>query len=263
MGAYYQGAWGVSSATDYRVEVQSEAGLVLRSAGERGKEVGAMRRRNFVDHSKTPTDPSRGSTKGRMKSADKTQALGMSKWRFLFLNAITIMLICGQLFALAIAGALWPFSNYSMFATLAGGTGEDYSLEKAQLYGVMQEEPHQEIALHYDYIKPFEEDRLSDSFANMQYGDPTVDPISIRAAIGKSNMDGTVSPEQRQRLLNEACHDFLVQYEMLRRAGYHDGPPLRGIRLYQLQWQLDPHAQNVVRPDHRELLAEYERPQDD
>jgi hypothetical protein len=64
-------------------------------------------------------------------------------------------------------------------------------------------------------------------------------------------------------LLNEACHDFLVQYEMLRRAGYHDGPSLRGIRLYQLQWRLDPHAQNVVRPDHRELLAEYEQPQDD
>jgi len=32
MGAYYKGAWGASSATDYRVEVQSEAGLVVRSA---------------------------------------------------------------------------------------------------------------------------------------------------------------------------------------------------------------------------------------
>ena len=45
MGAYSQGVWGASSATDYRVEVQSEAGLVVRRVGTRDKKVkGALRR---------------------------------------------------------------------------------------------------------------------------------------------------------------------------------------------------------------------------
>lgn len=198
---------------------------------------------------------SRGSTKRRVKSANKAQALGTSTRRFLFLNAVTVMLISGHIFALAIDSEPWPFSTYPMFSYLVDGAGEDYSLEKPQLYGVMQEDPHREIALHHDYIKPFEEDRLYNFFLRIQ------EDRLLTDLFGRP--DPAVGPEQRKRLLNEACHDFLVQYERLRRAGYHDGPPLRGIRLYQLQWQLDPQAPNAVRPDHRELLAEYEQSQDD
>ncbi len=36
----------------------------------------------------------------------------------------------------------------------------------------------------------------------------------------------------------------------------HDGPPLRGLRLYRLQWQLHPWARNRDRPQVKRLLYE-------
>ncbi len=162
----------------------------------------------------------------------------MSKPQFLFANGVIVFLLTCSLVALALDLEPWPFSNYPMYSYLADSTGRDYSFSKPQLYGVTQEEPQREIPLRGYYIQPFDEGRLNNYFKRI---DPETDP------------------EKRQQLLNEAVRDFLTQYESLRLAGRHDGPPLHGVRLYQLQWQLDPQAENVDQPDYRELLAEYEQ----
>jgi hypothetical protein len=168
----------------------------------------------------------------------KPRAFGMSKLRFLFANGVIGFLIICSLVALAFDAEPWPFSPYPMYSYLTNGTGSDYSYSKPQLYGVTQEEPQREIPLRGYYIQPFDEGRLIIYF---------------------ERIDSEADPEKRQRLLNEAVRDFLGQYESLRLAGRHDGPPLQSIRLYQLRWQLDPQAQNVDQPDSRELLAEYEQ----
>ena len=171
------------------------------------------------------------------------RALGMSKLRFLFANGVIGFLIICSLVALAIDKEPWPFSNYPMFSYLAGGTGKDYSFTKAQFYGVLQEEPHQEFPLRGSYIEPFQEDRLINYFQRIDL---------------EKDYRLKADPAKRQQLLNEATRDLFAQYETLRQAGRHDGPPLQGIKLYQLYWQLDPRAGNVDQPDHRKLLAEYE-----
>jgi hypothetical protein len=173
------------------------------------------------------------------------QAFGMSKPRFLLANGIIVFLIIGAFLALAMDTEPWPFSNYPMFSYLQNGTGRDYSLDKAQFYGVLQGEPHQEIPLRGSYIQPFTDDRLINYFYRIDNG-----------------LDYRIKrdPAERQQLLNGAARDFFAQYERMRQTGRHDGPPLQGIRLYQQHWQLDPRAANADQPDYRELLAEYEQP---
>ena len=58
----------------------------------------------------------------------------------------------------------------------------------------------------------------------------------------------------------EALRDLLRRYEERRRAGQHDGPPLRGLRLYRLQWQLDLWGRNRDQPNQRDLLFELLEP---
>ena len=54
--------------------------------------------------------------------------------------------------------------------------------------------------------------------------------------------------------------DTLDRYEARRRAGEQNGPPLRGLRLYALRWELDPYARNRDDPEVRRLLFEVSSP---
>jgi hypothetical protein len=60
-------------------------------------------------------------------------------------------------------------------------------------------------------------------------------------------------------LVAPLLRDMLERYERLRSAGAHDGPPLRAVRLYEVEWTLDPHAANLQSPDRKQLLAEVQR----
>ena len=61
--------------------------------------------------------------------------------------------------------------------------------------------------------------------------------------------------DARERLLDEALRACLARYEALRAAGRHDGPPLRGARLYRLSWPADVTGPRDT-PDRRDLLYE-------
>ena len=135
----------------------------------------------------------------------------------------------------------WPFSQYAMYSEPRGS-----GLAQLRLFGVTQEEPHQEIPLNdpsyiepvSQYLRPFDRSRMRFAFGW----------ILVRN-----------EGDQRRQMLDEALLDCLRQYETLRLAGRHDGPPLQSMRLYQLQWQLDPWARNVDLPDKRVLIAEVEQ----
>jgi hypothetical protein len=50
--------------------------------------------------------------------------------------------------------------------------------------------------------------------------------------------------------------DCLERYERNRRSGRHDGPPLRAVRLYRVEWAIDPDAPDLIGREDRTFVAE-------
>jgi hypothetical protein len=59
--------------------------------------------------------------------------------------------------------------------------------------------------------------------------------------------------------LRAALRWTLDRYETLRASGRHDGPALRGMRLYIVTWPIHPQAANRDAPLQRQLVAEVTR----
>ena len=66
---------------------------------------------------------------------------------------------------------------------------------------------------------------------------------------------GDASPARR------ALIGLLVAYEMQRRAGEHDGPPLRALEVYRVGWMARPGANNYATPAWRTLLQSVSLPE--
>ncbi|HEX7118969.1 MAG TPA: hypothetical protein VF212_09285 [Longimicrobiales bacterium] len=149
--------------------------------------------------------------------------------RLLVVNAALLFVILGSLYDIARFREHWPFSPYWMYSHARVAR----TIDAAQLYGVAGDGSGREILLSDPrYIYPF-------------------DVTKLRVALERMAAD----PAGAERL-RSALADCLARYELLRRAGVHDGPPLRGVRLYRSEWMLDPWARNASRPDRRELIAE-------
>jgi hypothetical protein len=159
----------------------------------------------------------------------------MSRARFLAASTVIIALIASSVYCIVLDTEYWPFSQYPMFS----GVMREHSLSKPRVYGITHGQPPREIPMYSsDYIEPFDQSRFS----------------SALMMIGSEPNSG-----RRQRLLKRALLDCLRRYEKLRRAEQHDGPPLRGVRLYHEHWQLDDHAQNVDQPNYRKKIAKIDK----
>jgi hypothetical protein len=159
----------------------------------------------------------------------------MSRQRLFLIHAALIVLIVGHLYDIIQKGEHWPFSQYQMFAFL-----QERSLTRMELYGVMQEDSHQEFPLR----------QVSSNFGGVR------ETESLRN-ISRSQ---EIKSEERQQMLDGALLDALSKYENGRLAGKHDGPPLQGIKLYEATWQLDDPAKSIVDPpDQQKLIHEVER----
>ena len=67
----------------------------------------------------------------------------MSRQRLFLIHAALIVLIVDHLYDIIQDREHWPFSQYQMFAFLQ----TERSLTRTELYGVTQEDPHQEFPL--------------------------------------------------------------------------------------------------------------------
>ncbi len=129
----------------------------------------------------------------------------------------------------------WPLSYYGMYA----------SIQPARVtwhvpYGVTQ--GGREVRLQDDaHWGPLGPSRLS--LCLRRFTQQTDGSGSRR---GQANAD-----------VNCAVGALLAIYETNRRSGVHDGPPLVGLRLYEVTWRLDPQLENLDAPDRRELVSEY------
>ena len=167
------------------------------------------------------------------------RTLGMTRSRVVLLSTVSFLIIIGSLLSIIFDEEYWPFSPYPMFSGVAGKASSAPTL---RLYGVTQEEPHDEILIptnrDIDYIKPFE---ASQFFTGLR------------------RMESEHNPKKSSRLLNKALLDSLKRYEESRLAGRHDGPPLQGLKLYKVKGYSEAGLDNVDRPDDRKLVAEVEQ----
>ena len=160
----------------------------------------------------------------------------MSRQRLFLIHAALIVLIVGHLYHIIQDRENWPFSQYPMFREVQ----HERSLTRMELYGVMQEDSHQEFPLR----------QVSSDFGGGR-------ETSSLQDISRSQ---EIKPEERQQMLDGALLDALSKYEYGRLAGKHDGPPLQGIRLYEATWQLDDPAKSIVDPpDQQKLIHEVAR----
>jgi hypothetical protein len=152
----------------------------------------------------------------------------MSRKRALLIHILIAGVIAGSIYDIATRQEHWPFSDYPMFAVIPhqGVLENSY-----RLFGVTYD--NREVAiLKYSQLWPLDQSRL---------------PIGLR------RLDRAPGGRERVRLVVE---DTLRRYERRRAQGQHKGPPLRALRLYSLNWDLEPYAANLDHPRSRELLAE-------
>jgi len=151
----------------------------------------------------------------------------MSSLRRRIVNVVLGALIVGSAYDIAADQEHWPFSQYPMFS----GVWRSPTFAWLRLFGVTVD--GREFPLDANrFVDPFDQSRL---------------PKALRRIL-----DG---PDGQARV-RTALADCLTRYEELRRQKRHEGAPLAALRLYELEWTIDPDAANVDRPDRRSLIAE-------
>lgn len=151
----------------------------------------------------------------------------MRRWRVRLVNGVVAALVLGHLMEIVRQTEHWPFSNYPMWARVSTEWHET-----------------QIVPVGVDADDPAEEVKLTDPayFAPMPV---YYQRLNFRRIAKK--------PKERDAVLR----GYLDRYERRRAAGAHRGPPLAGIRLYELYWTMDRSARNVTTPERRTLVYEY------
>ena len=150
------------------------------------------------------------------------------------LAAYTAMLAFGlpSVLVALVGGEVWPFLDYRMYADSKPTSEVDW----LELVGRTPDG----TAVRLDneaYIVPFTYSELLRSlYALDVLGE--VDPAPARRALA----------------------GLLDAYEIQRRRGEHDGPPLDRIEVYRVRWTAQPGAANFNEPDSRTLLQSVSPP---
>jgi hypothetical protein len=147
--------------------------------------------------------------------------------RKVILNLILAGFVLGSTYDIVTNQEHWPFSQYPMFA----GVWTSPTFTWLRVFGVTAD--GREFPLDANsYIAPFDQSRL---------------PKALRRMLERSDGESRVTT---------ALRDLMSRYEILRRSGAHEGPPVVGLRLYEVEYTIDRQAANVDRPDHRRFIAE-------
>jgi len=154
----------------------------------------------------------------------------MSRPRRALLSLVFALLIGGSVYDIVRDEEHWPFSQYPMFS----GVWHSPTFTWLRLVGVTSD--GREFPLDDNrYVAPFDQSRLAKAFRQI------------------------LDTPSRAGRRDEALASFLSRYRQLAAERRHDGPPLRALRLYELEWTIDPWAANVDHPDRRRLISEVQR----
>jgi hypothetical protein len=158
----------------------------------------------------------------------------MTRTRLVAIHLVILLVIGGHAIVIALdpIPEAWPFSQYPMYSRRPPAFPR---LTQRALFGIPATDPSIEIPLtDASYLAPLNVEYISGGFARI------------------------LRSRDRARL-DQALQDCSHVYEQRRREGLHDGPPLLGVRLYELAWNIDADLANVGRPARR-LLAELRDP---
>jgi hypothetical protein len=156
--------------------------------------------------------------------------------RIVISTAIAVV-VFGSIFAIvrddAYEKELWPFSAYPMYSRIWRGR----NVTRYRLFGVVRGDPDApEIPLiRRTYFLPIDFSRFYFSLDR------------IRLKNGGAGLE-------------PAIRDTLERYEARRKAGLHDGPPLRAIRLREQRWRLSASGANRDRPEASRVVLEVASP---
>ena len=163
--------------------------------------------------------------------ASETAARGYASTarpRRLLARTLIALIIVGHVTALYFNLELWPFSPYGMYSDVR----DEYAFTQFDLFAVPEGAPDREFVL---------------------WGESYFRPLShyhMRSYLGR--LDARGEHAQMQDVLKAT----LDQYELLREAEGHDGPPIQALRLYRATWSLDVETVPAHQPTHKELIAE-------
>ena len=145
----------------------------------------------------------------------------------LFLAHVMIALISvGSLGCILADQELWPFSNYPMYSTMHSA-----SFTHLLLYGVTTDG---EIRLSWSsYWYPLR-------------------VLGIQTAFFRMGRFEDVKPR-----IDAAIRSLAYYYDARRWQNRHHGPPIRGLRLYECSWTLQPWARNRETPENKRLVGEF------
>jgi hypothetical protein len=150
--------------------------------------------------------------------------------RRIVLNLVFIGVLAGSAYDIVTDQEHWPFSQYPMFS----GTWRSPTFTWLRVFGVTPDGGEVELDSNA-FIAPFDQSRL---------------PKALRRMLELPDGDSRI---------RTALADLSTRYEQLRQARRHDGPALAAMRLYELEWTIDPNAANVKNPDRRRIIAEVRR----
>jgi hypothetical protein len=158
---------------------------------------------------------------------DSSSVSDVSPGRRTKVYALLAVLVAGHAHEIARQQEHWPFSNYPMWARLSS----DWYVKDVAAVGVTAQDPPREVRLTDPrYTEPL-------SLYYLRFG-------VLRRAANR--------PQIRESILR----DYLEYYERRRISGGHDGPALRGVRLYEHFWTMNASAANARTPDRSTLICE-------
>jgi len=154
----------------------------------------------------------------------------MTRTRFVLVHLLIAGVLAGSFYDILTRQEHWPFSNYPMFARVH----RSHVLSWYRLFGVTAD--NREIPIvDPAYLWPLDQSRLA---------------IGLRAVY---------QAEGNGPQLHAAVADALNRYERRRAEGAHKGPELQAMRLYSVDWDVEPYAPNLDHPEARTLLVDVAR----
>lgn len=163
----------------------------------------------------------------------------MQKRELLLAHGVILVIAGASLWCIANATEIWPFSHYPMYSRV-----QKPSYRQLRMMGVSADG---EVDLtHNRYWRPLSVAHIRLTLSRLDRLRPMLEfRHPIRA------VDAEI--ERRRAVIADT---LAARYRARRAAGMHDGPPLRGLRLYLNEWTLVSGAANADTPDRSELLTE-------
>jgi hypothetical protein len=148
--------------------------------------------------------------------------------RRVLVNAVLVGVLFGAAFEVVTGGEHWPFSSYPMFSRVR----QEARVDHLAFVAVPADGSPAFALYEHEQIHPYRWYRQRQAFKRLLDGSGGEPSVRVGLA------------------------DLLRRYELGRREGRHGGPPLEAIRLYRVDYDIDPGAPDLLVREDRRFVTE-------